>query len=157
LLPCLFTQRFADQRNTVCRLAALAGPIEQFKLLLVEAHNHRSSRHPGRRFFRAPVDATTSRRDICSDQAYGLFDLKARKRLFEHTAASSLMKPDADQPIADPTSSHAHFEFSNLSGGDRYKLLIGIVIPRPIAFVTTVDEAGVVNANPVQLLQLPVF
>jgi flavin reductase (DIM6/NTAB) family NADH-FMN oxidoreductase RutF len=67
------------------------------------------------------------------------------------------MKPDADQPIADPTSSHAHFELSNLSGGDRYKLLIGIVIPRPIAFVTTVDEAGVVNANPVQLLQLPVF
>jgi hypothetical protein len=83
--------------------------------------------------------------------------LNARKRLFEHTAASSLMKPDADQPIADPTSSHAHFEFSNLSVGDRYKLLIGIVIPRPIAFVTTVDEAGVVNASPVQLLQLPVF
>ena len=83
--------------------------------------------------------------------------MNACKRLFEHTAASSLMKPDPDQPIADPTSSHAHFEFSNLSVGDRYKLLIGIVIPRPIAFVTTVDEAGVVNASPVQLLQLPVF
>jgi hypothetical protein len=83
--------------------------------------------------------------------------LNARKRLFEHTAASSVMKPDADQPIADPASSHAHFEFSNLSVGDRYKLPIGVVIPRPIAFVTAVDEAGVVNASPVQLLQLPVF
>ena len=29
-----------------------------------------------------------------------------------------------------------------------YKLLIGTVIPRPIAFITTVDEHGVVNAAP---------
>jgi len=30
----------------------------------------------------------------------------------------------------------------------RYKLLASLVIPRPIAFVTTVDEQGVVNAAP---------
>ena len=46
LLPRLFAQRFADQRNAVCRFAALDCPIDEFELLLVEAHNHRSSRHP---------------------------------------------------------------------------------------------------------------
>lgn len=43
---------------------------------------------------------------------------------------------------------HVHFDFSVLSAKDRYKLLIGTVIPRPIAFVTTVDEQGCVNAAP---------
>ena len=58
------------------------------------------------------------------------------------------MKLDADQPVAEAASSHVHFDFSKLSARDRYKLLIGTVIPRPIAFVTTVDEHGVVNAAP---------
>lgn len=40
------------------------------------------------------------------------------------------------------------FDFARISARDRYKLLIGTVIPRPIAFVTTVDEAGRVNAAP---------
>ena len=31
---------------------------------------------------------------------------------------------------------------------DRYRLLIGAVVPRPIAWVTTMDAAGVVNAAP---------
>lgn len=31
---------------------------------------------------------------------------------------------------------------------DRYKLLTAVVIPRPVAWVTTVSEAGVVNAAP---------
>lgn len=35
-----------------------------------------------------------------------------------------------------------------LSPRDRYKLLIGSVIPRPIAFVTTLHETGLVNAAP---------
>ena len=45
-------------------------------------------------------------------------------------------------------SGHVHFAFADLSPRDRYKLLIGTVIPRPIAFVTTVDEAGRANAAP---------
>lgn len=40
------------------------------------------------------------------------------------------------------------FDFETLSGRDRYKLLIGAVVPRPIAWVTTVDRDGVVNAAP---------
>ena len=43
---------------------------------------------------------------------------------------------------------HDHFDFSALTARERYKLLIGTVIPRPIAFVTTLDEKGVVNAAP---------
>lgn len=45
-------------------------------------------------------------------------------------------------------SSHHRFDFAQLSPRDRYKLLIGTVIPRPIAFVTTVDESGRANAAP---------
>ncbi|PLS21458.1 flavin reductase family protein [Neptunicoccus cionae] len=40
------------------------------------------------------------------------------------------------------------FDFSKLSARDRYKLLIGSVVPRPIAWVTTVDEQGRPNAAP---------
>lgn len=31
---------------------------------------------------------------------------------------------------------------------EAYKLLVGSVLPRPIAFITTVDEKGIVNAAP---------
>ncbi len=47
-----------------------------------------------------------------------------------------------------PQHVHEHFDFAALSPHDRYKLLIGTVIPRPIAFVTSVDEQGRVNAAP---------
>lgn len=40
------------------------------------------------------------------------------------------------------------FDFAQLSPRERYKLLIGAVVPRPIAWVTTVDEQGVPNAAP---------
>jgi flavin reductase (DIM6/NTAB) family NADH-FMN oxidoreductase RutF len=47
-----------------------------------------------------------------------------------------------------PDAPHTHFDFARLSPRERYKLLIGTVIPRPIAFVTTVDEHGAQNAAP---------
>ncbi|QDL93794.1 flavin reductase family protein (plasmid) [Paroceanicella profunda] len=40
------------------------------------------------------------------------------------------------------------FDFDTLSPLERYKLLIGSVVPRPIAWVTTVDPEGRVNAAP---------
>ncbi|MBM7046243.1 flavin reductase family protein [Rhizobium lusitanum] len=40
------------------------------------------------------------------------------------------------------------FDFTTLSARERYKLMIGTIIPRPIALVTTVDELGRVNAAP---------
>ncbi len=58
------------------------------------------------------------------------------------------MKPELEALAASAPIAHAHFDFSSLSARDRYKLLIGTVIPRPIAFVTTVDENGAVNAAP---------
>src|SRR5699024_10129981 len=36
----------------------------------------------------------------------------------------------------------------NQTERENYKLLIGSVIPRPIAFVTSMDEKGVVNGAP---------
>lgn len=40
------------------------------------------------------------------------------------------------------------FDFTTLTGREKYKLLIGAVVPRPIAWVTTVDAEGKVNAAP---------
>jgi flavin reductase (DIM6/NTAB) family NADH-FMN oxidoreductase RutF len=43
---------------------------------------------------------------------------------------------------------HAHFDFAELTPKERYKLLIGTVIPRPIAFITTLSKDGRRNAGP---------
>lgn len=40
------------------------------------------------------------------------------------------------------------FAFSALTPRERYKLLIGAVVPRPIALVTTISKDGIVNAAP---------
>jgi flavin reductase (DIM6/NTAB) family NADH-FMN oxidoreductase RutF len=40
------------------------------------------------------------------------------------------------------------FSLRDLSPLDRYKLLCGVVMPRPIALVTTLDANGAVNAAP---------
>ncbi len=40
------------------------------------------------------------------------------------------------------------FDFDTLPPGDRYKLLVSTVVPRPIAWVVTQDVAGVTNAAP---------
>ena len=37
---------------------------------------------------------------------------------------------------------------AELAAKERYRLLIGLVVPRPIAFITTRGEDGVVNAAP---------
>src|SRR5690606_15505596 len=39
-------------------------------------------------------------------------------------------------------------DLSTLGRADRYKILTGAVVPRPIAFVTTLAPSGVVNAAP---------
>jgi flavin reductase (DIM6/NTAB) family NADH-FMN oxidoreductase RutF len=40
------------------------------------------------------------------------------------------------------------FDFSVIPASARYKLLTSVVVPRPIAFVTTVNRDGIVNAAP---------
>jgi flavin reductase (DIM6/NTAB) family NADH-FMN oxidoreductase RutF len=40
------------------------------------------------------------------------------------------------------------FDFETLSQPQRYKLLVGLVVPRPIALVTSVRPDGIVNAAP---------
>ena len=42
----------------------------------------------------------------------------------------------------------ASIDFRELDPKDRYKLLVGTVVPRPIALVTSVDARGCVNAAP---------
>jgi flavin reductase (DIM6/NTAB) family NADH-FMN oxidoreductase RutF len=40
------------------------------------------------------------------------------------------------------------FDMDQIAGRDRYKLLTGVVVPRPIALVTTLDATGGINAAP---------
>jgi flavin reductase (DIM6/NTAB) family NADH-FMN oxidoreductase RutF len=40
------------------------------------------------------------------------------------------------------------FDFEKMSGLERYRLLLATVLPRPIAWVTTRDVAGAINAAP---------
>jgi hypothetical protein len=39
-------------------------------------------------------------------------------------------------------------KFADLAPRQRYKLLCGLVVPRPIALVSSLSPAGVVNAAP---------
>ena len=45
-------------------------------------------------------------------------------------------------------SGKTSFDFGTLSERQKYKLLIGAVVPRPIALVTTIDREGRTNAAP---------
>ena len=40
------------------------------------------------------------------------------------------------------------FDFAELTAQERYKMLCAAVIPRPVAWITSLDEAGIVNAAP---------
>ena len=46
------------------------------------------------------------------------------------------------------------FDLNQLAPGDRYKLLISVVVPRPIAFTTTLDAEGRINAAPFSFFNL---
>jgi flavin reductase (DIM6/NTAB) family NADH-FMN oxidoreductase RutF len=43
---------------------------------------------------------------------------------------------------------HVSIDFASITPRERYKLLIGTVVPRPIALVTTRHPTGIVNAAP---------
>lgn len=60
-----------------------------------------------------------------------------------------MTKPHQHSTVIDgQASNRIAFDFAELSGRDRYKLLIGAVVPRPIALVTTIGRDGTVNAAP---------
>ena len=51
-------------------------------------------------------------------------------------------------PREGPAGDHDAVDLATLTRGERYNLLTGSVIPRPIAFVTTLGANGTVNAAP---------
>jgi flavin reductase (DIM6/NTAB) family NADH-FMN oxidoreductase RutF len=46
------------------------------------------------------------------------------------------------------------FDFRNQSAAESYRLLVSLVVPRPIALVTTINENGLVNAAPFSFFNL---
>lgn len=53
--------------------------------------------------------------------------------------------PTAPPPAAGPFRS---FDFQAMPPGDRYRIMVSTVVPRPIAWVVTRSPAGVLNAAP---------
>ena len=45
------------------------------------------------------------------------------------------------------------FDVASLDGADAYRMMIEAIVPRPIAWVTTVDAAGTVNLAPYSFFQ----
>lgn len=45
-------------------------------------------------------------------------------------------------------------DFTSLGAYQRYKLMASLIVPRPIALVTTISEAGVVNAAPFSMFNM---
>ena len=47
-----------------------------------------------------------------------------------------------------------HIDFEAITAYQRYKLMASLIVPRPIALVTTVDARGVVNAAPFSMFNM---
>ena len=52
------------------------------------------------------------------------------------------------------SKSMTEFDLDKLSSSKRYNLWISLIVPRPIAFVTSIDKHGVVNAAPFSFFNL---
>ena len=50
-----------------------------------------------------------------------------------------------------------HLDLDELSARERYKLLTALIIPRPIAWVTTIGSEGQVNAAPYSFFNVFTF
>jgi len=46
------------------------------------------------------------------------------------------------------------FDFNRLAAAQRYELLLGTVVPRPIALITTLSADGKINAAPYSLFNV---
>jgi flavin reductase (DIM6/NTAB) family NADH-FMN oxidoreductase RutF len=46
------------------------------------------------------------------------------------------------------------FDIDNMAAIDRYELLLGTIVPRPIALVTTISADGTINAAPYSLFNV---
>jgi flavin reductase (DIM6/NTAB) family NADH-FMN oxidoreductase RutF len=57
-------------------------------------------------------------------------------------------------PTASSGSHPMEVDFDVLTPYQRYKLMTGLIVPRPIALVTTVNAEGVVNAAPFSLFNM---
>ena len=56
--------------------------------------------------------------------------------------------PDLDTGLGLSSESALDIDFDTLGAYERYKLMAGLIVPRPIALVTTLSSDGVVNAAP---------
>ena len=64
------------------------------------------------------------------------------------------MPPQPQKPGRTPCTPPMQIDFSTLSAYQRYKLMASLIVPRPIALVTTQNAAGVVNAAPFSMFNM---
>ncbi|MDM0046469.1 flavin reductase family protein [Variovorax dokdonensis] len=53
-----------------------------------------------------------------------------------------------------PTSPTTEIDFSAITAYQRYKLMASLIVPRPIALVTTQNDQGVINAAPFSMFNM---
>lgn len=58
------------------------------------------------------------------------------------------------QPVALEPERQTHVDFDTIGAYQRYKLMASLIVPRPIALVTTVNADGVVNAAPFSMFAM---
>lgn len=58
------------------------------------------------------------------------------------------------QPVALEPERQTHVDFDAIGAYQRYKLMASLIVPRPIALVTTVNADGVVNAAPFSMFAM---
>src|SRR4051812_4674329 len=92
---------------------------------------------------RDPAGPCAQRRDRSYEQAHQRIGLPSRRQ-----AVCRALLHDAPtiQPPGRPPG--MNLDFQTLDPDMRYKLLVGLIVPRPIAFVSTYNENGVANCAP---------
>ena len=62
--------------------------------------------------------------------------------------------PDGTEQKPTQRGPGVDIDFATLSGYQRYKLMASLIVPRPIALVTTRNAAGIVNAAPFSMFNM---
>jgi flavin reductase (DIM6/NTAB) family NADH-FMN oxidoreductase RutF len=73
------------------------------------------------------------------------------------SSAKAVVESGANGSNADPFLQRGlamEFDFNQLPAAERYELLLGTVVPRPIALITTLDTDGALNAAPYSLFNV---
>ena len=90
-----------------------------------------------------------------ADGATTLYRRRRRRAARHHPAAGGWpAMPEASTAQPSTAPAFTVIDFDALGAYERYKLMASLIVPRPIALVTTVSQDGVVNAAPFSMFAM---